>query len=217
MPSHSTRPLDLSGQHFGKLTVEKQVPRPAALTKAGTYWLCRCDCGTTLVIRRDSLTGGNAQSCGCARIETLRAVRTTHGMSGSSTYIVWCGMIARCENPKEPAYSDYGGRGVTICDRWHSFEAFFEDMGERPGSLTLDRIDNAGNYAPGNCRWATRIQQARNKRSNRLLTYKGETLPLSEWAERVGVSDVTLWARLNVYKWTLERALTTKVSPINAS
>jgi hypothetical protein len=217
MPSHSTRRRDITGQRFGRLTVEKRVPRPSSVSKRATYWLCRCDCKSVLVVRQDALTTGNTQSCGCGTVDATRLRSITHGLSGTTTYTVWWRMRQRCEDQNDAAYHDYGGRGITVCARWHSFESFLEDMGERPEGLTIERINNDGSYEPSNCRWATRTEQGRNKRSNRLLTYGGETRPLSEWAEIKGLRMRTLWARLYVYNWTLDRALTTQVSTFHAS
>lgn len=130
-------------------------------------------------------------------------------------YCAWRAMRARCYNPKEPEFARYGARGISVCDRWkNDFSAFFEDMGFRPSPRhSLDRIDNSGNYTPENCRWTDRHTQARNTRDNRLIEYRGEKMTLVEAAERYGLTYAALWARLDVHKWPLDRALTEPMKP----
>ena len=124
----------------------------------------------------------------------------------SSTYNAWTAMMQRCRYPKHKQYADYGGRGINVCDRWLTFENFVADMGERPKGLTLDRWpNNDGDYAPGNCRWATRTEQNRNRRDNRMVTWGGETLCLAEWAERLGITRSSLHERLE--RHTLAHAM----------
>jgi hypothetical protein len=139
-----------------------------------------------------------------------------HSKSDSPEYYVWAAMKARCSNPKIPNYDDYGGRGITVCERWrgrNGFTNFLADMGPRPSRRhSIDRYpDNDGNYEPSNCRWATRSQQNRNLRTNHLLTFKGETKTITEWAEVIGVNKRTLMNRIINYKWPVERALTEPV------
>jgi hypothetical protein len=140
--------------------------------------------------------------------------RTEHGHSKrgstSPTYQTWRNMRSRCENPNVPAYKNYGGRGIAVCERWKSFENFLADMGERPEGMTIERINNDGNYEPDNCRWSTYLQQGRNRRANKYLTWNGETKAVSEWAEVVGIKDSTIYARLRM-GWTTEDALTRPV------
>lgn len=165
-------------------------------------WLCLCDCSNTHIVKTASLINGHAKSCGCLRkamvVERNRQ-SATHGMSKSPTYVVWRGMVARCSATSTiPTYQAYRERGITVCDRWMSFSGFLSDMGVRPDGTTLDRIDNDGNYEPGNCRWATPTQQQGNKRNNRLLTYQGITTYVAEWARRVGLPHRVLKDRLRV-------------------
>lgn len=135
----------------------------------------------------------------------------THGKTGTLEYNTWHAMKKRCNCPTSVDYPDYGGRGIKVCERWSAFANFLADMGERPTAKhTLDRIDNEGDYTPENCRWATLIEQARNKRNNRLLTHAGEALTLPEWSERTGIETGTLFARLR-RGWSAERTLCTPV------
>lgn len=132
-----------------------------------------------------------------------------HSTGGSITpeYRCWSGIHARCYNKKTCAYRLYGGRGIKVCERWHSFENFLADMGPRPSiAHSIDRIDPDGDYEPKNCRWATLIEQARNKRTNKIVTFNGESLPISVWAERLGIRTDTLWRRFNS-GWPVEKAL----------
>lgn len=130
-----------------------------------------------------------------------------HGMSKEKIHYTWKNMKARCFNKARPGYKNYGGRGITVCDRWLVFENFLADMGECPEGRSLDRINNDGNYEPSNCRWATRLEQSHNSSRPRLLTHNGITKNITEWADHLGISIATLLERLE--RWTLEDALTT--------
>jgi hypothetical protein len=165
----STR-LDLAGQRYGRWLVLRFHHVDPSGNK---YWECECECGTVKPVTANSLRQGTSQSCGCLPSRRLAGSLNgnyRHGYSMEScrtpTYISWCGMIQRCTNPRNPRWMDYGGRGITVCERWRSFENFLADMGERPSGLTLDRRDNDGNYEPGNCHWATQSEQVRNQRRN---------------------------------------------------
>lgn len=141
----------------------------------------------------------------------------THGLSRSRVYSIYGSMLARCTNPDAGNYENYGGRGINVCDRWYeSFEAFFEDMGHPPSpEHTLDRIDGRGDYEPGNCRWATRVQQQNNRSNTVWITYHGKTLSVMEWAQRIGVQYMTLYLRIK-RGWGVQRALTTGRRPQNS-
>ena len=157
--------MDLAGQIFGRLTVETY----AGEQKNRHYWRCLCVCGVERVVRGDSLKSGATGSCGCLRDERTSAANTTHGKSQAPEYLIHKNMKSRCYNEKDKRYPDYGGRGITVCDRWlSSFGSFYTDMGDRPAAaLSIDRIDNDGDYEPGNCRWATSSEQNINKRTPR--------------------------------------------------
>lgn len=190
---------DLTGQRFGRLTVTGRAPNRAR----HIYWLCRCDCGNEVTVRADGLTRGATTSCGCYH----RDVVTKHGLWRSDAYGVWTGMVQRCVNPNHHAYHRYGGRGIKVCERWHDFEAFYCDMYPKPSrGHSLERIDNDGDYTPDNCRWATRKEQSRNRADNRLLTYKGETRCLTEWAEIIGMKKSALSERMR-RGWNVQEAI----------
>lgn len=136
-----------------------------------------------------------------------------HGHKKSSgesrEYTSWKNMMSRCHNPNNPRFSDYGGRGVTVCSRWKSFSGFIKDMGRCPVGLTLERKSNNGNYTLSNCRWASRVDQANNTRKNIFLRFNGKVLSISQWASQIGIRPLTLRWRIVVGKWTVARALTT--------
>ncbi len=164
-------------------------------------WLCRCRCGSERAVCGSELRKGESGGCFSCR------GGATHRMRGAPEYGVWSGMKSRCSNPKDGNYTDYGGRGISVCDRWSLFENFFDDMGPRPSPRhSIDRRDNDGNYEPGNCRWATRKQQSRNRRCTRFLSHHGETLPVTEWAERFGLTGSLICRRLKM-GWTTEDSL----------
>lgn len=205
--SNPSRIRNLTGQRFAHWTVVSLSTRRGV--DRGAIWVCACDCGTIKEVSAKTLRDGTSRCCGC-----LNAA-TTHGMSRTPEYVVWCKMKERCYNARSRCYQNYGGRGISVCDRWRlSFQAFLEDMGNRPGTeYELDRYpDNNGNYRPGNCRWAKRIQNSRNKRTNRRLAFDGKCLCVTEWAESLGMSHRTISYRIKL-GWTIEKALTTPIQP----
>ncbi len=173
---------------------------------------CTCECGKRVIVRNRGLRSGEARSCGCLRQELCKASKTKHGNSGtaqrraSGTYISWCGMIRRCTNPKEKGYHNYGGRGITVCERWRtSFENFLADMGERPSHLMIDRINNDGNYEPGNCKWSDRKTQRRNSREAHIVTVGDFTGCLADACAHFGISYQRTLMR--IYRgWSVEDA-----------
>jgi hypothetical protein len=205
------RQKNLIGKTFARLTVLSYH----SIINRKSHWLCQCTCGTILPVRLDSLKDGNTQSCGCQLIDSA----TKHGHSHSRpdkppsrTYNTWQSMLERCIRPSNFKYPRYGGRGITVCERWLIFTNFLVDMGERPSGMTIDRINNDGNYEPGNCRWATPKQQARNTSTNYMITYNGEKKSLPEWAEIHGLPRLVIRGRLQL-RWSIERAFMTPYLP----
>lgn len=138
-----------------------------------------------------------------------RGLRFHHGMKGTKAYRAWCHIRSRCTNLNDAAYVNYGGRGITVCERWQKFATFYSDMGEPAAHLTLERIDNSKGYSPENCRWGTREDQSRNRRNNILVSMDGETHPLSVWASRFGLKYATVHQRVRKYGWAAEKAIKT--------
>ncbi len=211
------RAVDISGQVFGKLTALELVE--------GCTWLFKCGCGTTKKIKKQSVVSGRTVSCGCHKNAVLARQgghNKTHGMSGTKEHKAWKGMKDRC-NPRLQRNDShlYSARGIKVCSGWHnSFECFFKSMGSCPASsLSIDRIDNSKNYSCGNCpeciengwdlncRWANDIQQANNKRNNRLLSFNGQTLSVAQWAKVTNINQGTILSRLKI-GWSVEKTLT---------
>lgn len=197
--SHLTFPTNplfqkLIGEKFGRLTVLEY----AGKDKYGhVKWLCRCICNKEITCLGMRLKQGFTKSCGCLRKERISKLFTTHGASSTHTYKCWQSMLGRCRNPSLPNFSDYGGRGINICERWEKFENFLADMGFAPTiKHSLDRIDNDGDYKPENCRWATIKEQNRNRRDTRLLTHQGKKMCIVDWANELGISESTIRGRL---------------------
>jgi len=199
----------LLGQVFGRLTV---ISRAENDKRGNAAWHCRCSCGAERRVLAQSLRVGATQSCGCLNKEIVSRNGITHGRSGSLDYKSWHAMIQRCTNPKHWKWPRYGGRGISVCERWLKFENFLEDMGERPVGLTIDRIDNDGNYEPGNCRWATQLTQGSNRGNNRRFQIDGNDLTLSQAARKYGISLVTIRSRLRA-GWPAEEAIKTPAKP----
>lgn len=199
------RPIkDYTGIRFGRLTATCLVQRDPK--GADHVWRFHCDCGMEKIANIRNVRSGRTTSCGCAFIEMVVARNTTHGLSKAHRreYRSWKDMRARCSNPNDSDYPDYGARGIRVCDRWSDFAVFLADMGHRPAGHTLDRIDVNGGYEPGNCRWADHKVQANNKRSNMRLTINGVTKTLQGWSDHHGVGRSTVRWRLS-QGWPLER------------
>lgn len=194
--------IDRTGHRYGRLTV---VRRAENSKHRHTRWECLCDCGTTTVVDSPSLATGNSTSCGCLFTEQLLERNTKHGRAGSpsegSTYSVWMSMRGRCNNHRHVSYPYYGGRGIKVCPRWDCFEAFLEDMGERPEGMSIERLDVNGDYCPENCVWIPLIEQNKNTRRNVQVTYKGRAMIALDFAREIGRKPGL------VYRW-LKQGLT---------
>lgn len=168
--------------------------------RRGLYWQCRCDCGKEANVREDHLLSAAIRSCGCLR----REMKTIHGMSKTRIHRIWRGILRRCGPSGLP---EYAGRGIKVCARWHSFAEFYSDMGDAPfPGAEVDRIDNDGDYEPGNCRWADRFTQMKNTRKNSFLTLDGQTRHLAQWAREKGMHPGTLLNRLQS-GWPVRQAI----------
>ena len=206
------------GEHRGRWLVLGEAARDRY---GNRKWKCRCECGVISIVYQNALRGGQSTQCGlCSRRSTVgaRAASTrTHGMSRTPTYRVWEAMIRRCRNVSDGAYQHYGGRGITVCPEWigdGGFERFLACLGVLPKrGYTIDRIDVDGNYEPGNVRWATKSEQARNRRNNRLISFGGRELCLAAWAVETGLSRETISRRLE-RGWSAERSLTVPVTGV---
>lgn len=208
--------IDLTGQKIGRLTVVSFFGKKP--NKTAHFWNCLCACGNQRVVNQQKLVTKMTKSCGCLSLELRIAAITTHGHSkriGSirnqtPTYRTWMSMNARCNCKTNDRYLSYGGRGITVCERWKSFEAFLEDMGARPKGTTIERLDNSLGYSKENCRWATVKQQQNNTRRNRIIEFNGVVKNLTQWATEIGIRGNVLATRLN-RGWSIERAFTTPV------
>lgn len=183
--------IDITGNRYGKLTV-------IGLAKSGkhTYWECKCDCGKEVTVRGDCLKDGNTKSCGCLNAESKYIV---HGQAHSKLYHLYYSILQRCYNPNNEQYFNYGGRGIVMCREWKDDYMAFDKWAKENGytrGLSIDRINNNGNYEPGNCRWVTQKVQTRNTRHNTHITFRGETKILVEWCEQFGVNMATACNRL---------------------
>lgn len=197
--------IDLTGQRFGRLVVKSRAP---VTSHRRALWHCVCDCGGTATTISYDLHKGHTTSCGCKR--------TRHGETSTREHHVWRDLINRCHNPRCKSFHRYGARGIQVCTRWRtSYELFRADMGVRPSKdHSIERIDNEGDYTPQNCRWATRQEQANNRRTNRRITFNGETRTLTEWARHLGINRRTLFSRFGK-GWPLQRALTPTKTKLN--
>lgn len=202
---------NIEGRKFNRLTV---LGFAGSCNGKNVLWYCECSCGNVTKAHRRSLISGDTKSCGCLATN-LRVKRlSTHGCAkngqNSTSYVTWKGIKQRCLNANDKAYVNYGGRGIKVCDRWLRFENFLEDMGDRPKGFSIERIDNNGNYEPGNCRWATMKEQNNNKRNTSFVTYENERIGIGHVADLVGIGRGVLSGRLRL-GWDEERAMSTKL------
>lgn len=198
---------DLRGKRFTRLLV---VSLSAKRDGNEKWWHCICDCGKPTIVSTERLNSGNTRSCGCLLADTASVNHRTHGLRHTKEYTAWANMWRRCADVSRPEYKNYGGRGITVCERWRLFENFIVDMGPKPSiKHTLDRYpNNNGNYEPGNCRWATRTENNRNTRVVKMLMYGGVVKPLPQWAEELGLPKGTVQSRLRL-GWSVEKTLST--------
>lgn len=193
------------GLRSGRLLVIDEKKAPEGSKSLHKIAICKCDCGKIIEVRGTSIVNKVVKSCGCVILEKNTKRLTKHGMFGTRIYRIWNGMKKRCLKKTEPSYHRYGGRGITICDEWkNDFLAFYNwaTANGYKDNLTIDRIDNNGNYEPNNCRWATNKEQSRNTSVNRLLHYNGESHCVAYWAEKIGINYRTLLTRLRKWKDT---------------
>ena len=199
----------LEGQRFGRWTVIEQC---GVDHRGEKLYRCQCDCGNVGVVRSSSLRDGRSSSCGCFANELTSKRSKTHGMTNTRLFNIWSGMRSRCYSTTDYHYKWYGARGITMCDEWkNDFQTFYNwaiSSGYDDG-LSIDRIDNNGNYEPSNCRWTTHAEQMRNQGRNIMLTYNGKTLCAMDWSRETGLSDATIRWRKNKLGWSDEKTLTT--------
>lgn len=191
--------IDITGQKFGRLVAIQRV----RVNKHGkSIWQFQCDCGKLHEATSGDVRFSRTKSCGCLHDRQNFLSRTPE-------YSSWANMMLRCYQETSRTFSHYGGRGITVCERWHDFKNFYSDMGKRPDNTTLDRIDSSGNYEPSNCRWANSFQQSRNRSNNRKFTIAGVTLTMAEWSRKVGKSKGMIRHRMNNLGMTFEEAIST--------
>jgi len=201
--------INLIGKVFNDLTVLEKTD-----IRQGTsvVWRCLCICGNETMACTSALNNGHKKSCGCRAIAHAKTVNYRHGGYNDPEYCVWEGIIQRCTNKNSSSYHLYGGRGIRVSDEWRkSYAAFISDMGRRPDiTYSIDRIDNSEGYHKDNCRWATKREQMRNTRKNIIITHKGESMCVTDWADRLGVKRNTLIYRIR-RGWTHSRTIETPI------
>lgn len=201
--------VDIVGETFGKLHVIKRIP---GMTNKRVYYECLCECGNSITVRGESIRCGHTSSCGCRQREVVHNLKLDHGLCGTAIYRCWASMIQRCYSPKNKHYGNYGGRGITVCAEWRDdFKIFCEwaiNAGWKIG-LEIDRIENDKGYSPDNCHIVTKSVNQRNKRTNCIVTYRGESAPLVQHCEDLNLYYDVVWNRLFAYGWSVERALGT--------
>lgn len=201
--------IDLTGQRFGRLTV---IEREGTMYGQAS-WLCSCSCGKQTVVRGHSLRNGDTQSCGCLAAELASARLKKHGKTHTKLFSVWSGMIERCYKIRHKSYGSYGGRGISVCKEWQQDFMNFYDWAHKNGycdTLTLDRINNNGNYEPSNCRWATRKEQGNNRRTNTIVVIDGKAKTIAEWAREYAIMPETIHGRIK-RGWDAKTAVLTPI------
>lgn len=200
--------IDLTGKRFGRYTVVERAPRPETHKQQHAFWKVRCDCGTERVIPGGSLRSGNSRSCGCLCKDINADRLTTHGGRRTREYRIWRAVKDRCFNERNSHFDYYGGRGITMCDRWkNDFTAFLADMGPCPDGLTIERIDVNAHYDPSNCKWATYREQRQNQRRSKFVDYEGQRWNLKELCRHLGVKYNAVYDAVTRIGMTLEAAI----------
>lgn len=203
--------IDMAGDKYGRLTVLYRSNKRGSCGQI--YWHCRCDCGNEVDVLGYLLRQGHTKSCGCYNVEMASVSNKTHGMSRTRIHNIWKGMRQRCYCGTNDAYANYGGRGIKVCDEWSVFENFYNwalanGWKEDSTGISIDRIDVNGDYCPENCRWASAVEQANNKRNTLMLTARGETKAINDWARDVGINCKTIRGRLD-NGWSADDAIFT--------
>lgn len=193
---------NLIGERFGRLIV---LERTLNSRLGQSMWLCLCDCGIKKVIQGSNLKAGITKSCGCLQSEISSKRLMSHGGYGTGSYNSWHGIKGRCLNKSDKDYFRYGRRGIKICDKWLKFEGFYQDMGDKPEHMSIDRIDNNKGYYKENCRWATDNQQARNRSDTIFIAYGGKTMSMVEWSEYLNIDYDKFKHRVKTLKWSMDK------------
>ena len=206
-----SKEINIIGKKYGRLTVIEKIK-----DNKNKYSMCKCicDCGNKCIVNIANVKSGHTKSCGCLQKETIGDINKKHGKRNTRLYDIWCGIKVRCYNKNDKNYKNYGGRGITICQEWFNNFINFYNWSMANGytdDLSIDRIDVNGNYEPSNCRWVDRKTQNRNTRTNRYLTYKGETHCIAEWAEILHIKQYIIIERLK-YGWSIEKIFETPVN-----
>lgn len=199
---------DLTNKKIGRLTVLEFF----GYKNNKVIWKCRCDCGNITYVVHGNLIHNSTKSCGCLQKELLSKRSITHNLTKTKIYSTWIDIKKRCYNVNSISYCNYGGRGITVCDEWKNDFKSFYNWSMQNGydeTLSIDRINNNGNYEPSNCRWVDRKTQNNNTRHNHYITYNGKTLTLAQWSEELGLTYSCLKSRINKHHWSIEKALTT--------
>lgn len=201
---------DLTGQRFGRLTVIERAENQ----NQRAMWKCKCDCGNETEVISANLVRGNTKSCGCLKSQVSKERLTIHGMVDTKLYKTWLGMKARCTNVNNKKYKNYGGRGISICPEWKKEFLNFYEWSVKSGwnkKLSIDRVNNDGNYEPSNCKWSTWKEQENNRSNNAWYEYKGETKTISQWSDIYGIPYKTIACRILKHKWDIEKSLLTPI------
>lgn len=206
-PSSIKPHQDIKGVVFGRLTAQSFLG--TGVKNGKPYWRCICSCGNVVEVSVYSLLSGHTSSCGCLQRDITAERLTIHGLHGTPEHSVYNSMLQRCYDEKSIAYKSYGGRGIKVCDRWKDPQLFQDDMGPRPEGMTLERKDVNKDYSPDNCVWASKKDQARNRRNNVIVEFNGKVACMSEHAEDHALSASTVGRRIK-RGWSIEKALLTK-------